>query len=252
MTSSELKAFYRKRKTDFEHRLDEAKGNINTISNLRVGIAIAFLACIYFSFSNLYFLYAAAATLAGFIFLVARHSALFDKKVHLENLVRLNGLEEQSLNGDYSQFKAGKEFVDAHHPYTHDLDIFGDGSLFQSINRCNTFHGMAYMAERLSQPLASADLIYAEQDAIRELSSRVDFRQHFQASGMEIGEQPQDRNELMSWTNQPLFIYNSKLFRYLLIILPLITISAVVASFLYAQFKPVAIVLVLSQWAILG
>lgn len=252
MTSSELKTFYRKRKTDFESLLEVAKKKINIISNLRLGAAIIFLVCVYLSFSNLLFLYGATATLALFIFLVARHSALFDKKVHLENLVRLNHLEERSLNGDNFDFYPGREFVDAHHPYTHDLDIFGDGSLFQAINRCNTFHGKAYMAERLSQPLDSAEAIYAEQDAIRELSSQIDFRQHFQASGMEIGELPQDRDELLRWTTQPLFIYNSRVFKYVLIILPTITIAAVVASFFFAQVKPAAILLVLSQWAILG
>jgi DNA mismatch repair ATPase MutS len=252
MTSSELKTFYRKRKTDFASVLEEAKKNINIVSNLRVGAAIIFLVCVYLAFSNLLFIYGAAATLALFIFLVARHSALFDKKVHLENLVRLNQLEERSLSGDYSDFYPGREFVDAHHPYTHDLDIFGDGSLFQAINRCHTFHGKAYMAERLSQPLDSVETIYAEQDAIRELSSRIDFRQHFQASGMEIGELPQDRDELLRWTQQPLFIYNSWVFKYVLIILPIVTIGAVVASFFFAQVKPLAILLVLSQWAILG
>lgn len=252
MTSSELKTFYRKRKTGFESLLEAAKKNINIVSNLRVGAAIIFLVWVYLSFSNLLFLYGAAATLALFIFLVARHSALFDKKVHLENLVRLNHLEERSLNGDYSDFYPGGEFVDGHHPYTHDLDIFGDGSLFQAINRCNTFHGKAYMAERLSQPLDSVEAIDAEQDAIRELSSRIDFRQHFQASGMEIGELPQDRDELLRWTTQPLFIYNSRVFKYVLITLPIITIAAVVGSFFFAQVKPAAILLVLSQWAILG
>ena len=252
MTSSELKTFYRKRKNDFEGLLQKAKKNINLVSNLRVTVAILFLVCIYFSFSNLVVLYGAAATLAVFIFLVARHGTLFERKVHLENLVKVNHLEEQSLNLNYSDFYAGREFIDAHHPYTHDLDIFGDGSLYQAVNRCNTFHGKVFMAERLSQPLPSAEAIYAEQDAVRELASKTDFRQHFQASGMEIGELPQDRDELIRWTKQPLFIYNSSTFKYILIILPIITIAAVVASFFFDQARPVAILLVISQWAILG
>lgn len=252
MTSVELRTFYQKRKTDFEHTLEEARKNINLVSNLRVGAAIIFLVCVYFSFSNLLFLYGVAATLAVFIFLVARHSALFDRKVHLENLVRLNRLEERSLDGDHSEFSPGNEFVDPRHPYTHDLDIFGDGSLFQAINRCNTFHGKAYMAERLSQPLNSADAIYAEQNAVREVASRIEFRQHFQASGMEIGELPNDREELIKWAKQPLFIYNSKRFKVVLVIVPVITIAAVVASFFFDQAKPFAVVLVLTQWIMLG
>ncbi len=252
MTSAELKAFYEERRIHFERSLETVRKNINVVSNVRVAVAILFLISIYFSFSNLLFLYGAIATLGVFIFLVARHSSLFDRKVHCENLVKLNRLEERSLDGDNSGFHSGEEFIDPHHPYTHDLDIFGEGSLFQAINRCNTFHGKAYMAERLSQPLRSADAIYNEQDAIRELSARTDFRQHFQAAGMEIGEQPNDRNELLSWTKQPLFLYNSPTFKYVLIILPIVTIAAVIVSFFLEQGKPIAIIFVLSQWIILG
>ena len=252
MTSAELRAFYRERKNAFEISLENVKKNINVVSNVRVAVAILFLLSVYFSFSSLLFLYGSGVTLAIFVFLVARHSSLFDKKVHFENLVKLNHWEERSLNGDYSSFHPGREFIDPHHPYTHDLDIFGDGSLFQAINRCNTFHGKAYMAERLSQPLTSADAIYNEQEAIRELSSRVDFSQHFQAAGMEIGEQPNDRDELLRWTKQPLFLYNSRAFRFVLIILPIITIGSVTASFFFEQGKPIAIILVLTQWIILG
>lgn len=252
MTSPELKTFYRRRRNDFESAQGEAKKNINLVSNLRVGVAILFLVCIYLSFQNLGFLYGATALVGVFIFLVARHGSLYEKKVHLENLVRINSLEEQALDGNYSAFNPGNEFIDPHHPYTHDLDIFGDGSLFQAISRCNTFHGKVYMAERLRQPLDSADAIYGEHDAIRELALRTDFRQHFQASGMEIAEQPYDRDELLRWATQPLFIYNSRVYKYLLIILPALTIAAVVASFFATQLKVFAILLVLSQWVILG
>jgi DNA mismatch repair ATPase MutS len=252
MTSTELKAFYRKRKSDFEGVLEKAKKEINVVSNLRVAAAIVFLIFVYLSFSNLWFLIGAAVALAVFIFLVARHSMLYDNKIHLENLVKLNHLEGLALDGNYSDFYPGNEFINSHHPYTHDLDIFGQGSLFQAICRCNTFHGKVYMAQRLSQPLDTDDAIYEEQDAIREISARTDFRQHFQASGVEIGEQPHDRDELLKWTNQPLFIFNSTGYRYVLIILPIITILAVTASFFIEQLKPAAILLVLSQWVILG
>ncbi len=57
-------------------------------------------------------------------------------------------LEVQALKGNISGFLAGAEFIDPHHPYTHDLDIFGEGSLFQAINRGNTINGKLLMAQR--------------------------------------------------------------------------------------------------------
>ena len=108
------------------------------------------------------------------------------------------------------------------------------------------------MAQRLSQPLTSAEQIYAEQEAVQEMVSRTEFRQHFQASGGEIGEQPRDREELLGWVNQPLLLYNSSFYRYLLVLLPIVTVAAVTTSFFIEQAKVIAVLLVLSQWIILG
>ena len=252
MTVSELRTFYRKRQANFETALEQVKKKINLISNFRVGVAIGIAGAVYFAFSDSLFWYIFAALLALFIFLVARHGSQYEQKVHLENLVRINHLEDQAIYGNYKGFYKGDEFIDPHHPYTHDLDIFGEGSLFQAVNRCNTFHGKSYMAKRLAQPLNSAEEIYGEQAAIRELSDKTDFRQDFQASGMEIEELPHDREELLHWIKQPLFIYSSPVYKFLLVILPIITVAAVVAAFFIAGVKPFAILLVLSQWIILG
>ncbi len=252
MTVNELRTFYRKRQANFETALEQVKRKINLISNFRVGVAIGIAGAVYFAFSDSLFWYVFAALLAIFIFFVARHGLLYEQKIHLENLLRINLLEDQALVGNNKGFYKGDEFIDPHHPYTHDLDIFGEGSLFQAVNRCNTFHGKSYMAKRLSQPLNSAEEIYGEQAAIRDLSDKTDFRQHFQASGMEIEEQPRDREELLQWIKQPLFIYSSSVYKYLLVILPILTVAAVVTAFFIAGVKPFAILLVLSQWIILG
>jgi hypothetical protein len=43
----------------------------------------------------------------------------------------------------------GLEFNDFHHPYAYDLDIFGEHSLFQNLNRTATFIGRKKLAEQL-------------------------------------------------------------------------------------------------------
>jgi hypothetical protein len=252
MTLDELKSFYQKRKNDFSITLGSVKEKINVISNLRIIVALAFLVVVYFAFSNTILFSAAIPLLIVFTVLVLRHGKLYDQKIHLENLVKICHLEEQALNGDISSFVAGSEFVEPHHPYSHDLDIFGEGSLFQAINRCNTLHGKKYMAQRLSQPLSSSAEIYDQHHAIQELTGKTDFRQHFQAAGMEIEEQPTDREELLKWAKQPAFIYSSPFFKIVLPVLPILTIGLVIASFFIPTAKPFAILLALSQWAILG
>ena len=252
MTSKELISFYQKRKATFESTLTKIKDRINLISNLRIVIAILFLVFGYLGFSNVLLFYVDIPLLIVFIVLVVKHSSSYDEKVHVENLVKINHLEAQGLKGDISGFQSGIEFVDPHHPYTHDLDVFGEGSLFQSLNRCNTLHGKTLMAQRLSHPLSSAAAIQGQQEAAQELISKTDFRQHFQAAGMEIDEQSHDRAQLLEWLRQPSFLYTKSIYKVLLILLPVLTITAVVLTFFLNAVKPVAITLALLQWVILG
>jgi len=252
MTLDELKSFYQKRKNDFSITLASIKKKINVISNLRIIVALVFLVVLYFAFSHTILFLAAVPLLIVFTVLVLRHGKLYDQKIHLENLVKICQMEERALNGDISSYPSGSEFIDPHHPYSHDLDIFGEGSLFQAINRSNTFHGKKYMAQRLSYPLSSSSEIYDQHHAIQELSGKTDFRQHFQGAGMEIEEQPTDREELLRWVKQPAFIYSSPFFKIALPVLPVLTIGLVIASFFIITVKPIAILLALSQWAILG
>ena len=252
MIRSELDVFYQKRKTDFETTLENVQQQINLISNLRILVAVLFLIAIYFAFTNLILFLVAIPLLAIFVFLVSRHNALYDRKIHFENLVKINRFEGLALNGNFSGFSPGSEFIDPHHPYTHDLDIFGEGSMFQAINRCNTINGKYLMAQRLSYPLTSASDILLHQESVQELASKTDFRQNFQASGMEIGEQPYDREQLLEWIGQPSFLFGSSRYKLLLTLLPLLTIVAVIAAFFISVIKPIAIVLALSQWIILG
>jgi len=251
MTSFDLKAFYQKRETGFETSLLKIRKDINFISNLRIAVALLFALSLYFAFSNVAFLYGTALLLGIFIFLVLRHSSLYDQKIHLENLIKINRDERELLGGNYTRFQTGAEFVDSHHPYTHDLDIFGEGSLYQAINRCNTFLGKQYMARRLSEPMRSAAEIYADQEAIQELVNKTEFRQHFQASGMEIDEQQSDHKQLLEWLRQPLFLYTTR-YKFLLLILPVLTITLIAATFFVSEIKPIAILLVVSQWLIVG
>lgn len=252
MTQSELLSYYQKRKSDFATLLDKAKSNINAVSNLRILVAVIFIAVFYFAVSNTSLFYIEIPLLILFLVLVKWHSALFEKKTHLENLVKINELESESVQGNDSKFSNGVEFINPVHPYSHDLDIFGEGSLYQSVNRCNTIHGRREMAQRLSAPLASAEEIQTTQISVQELATKTDFRQHFQAAGMEIEEQQNDREQLLAWLKQPSFLYSKPFYKYFLPLFSAVTIGLVIASFFFVTAQLLAIIFALAQWAILG
>lgn len=252
MTQEQLQSFYTTRKLTFSESLSSIRKKINLVSNIRLATAITFLIIIYFGFTQHNLLYLAALLLVLFVILVRRHSILFDEKTHLENLVALNDAESKAATGDYASLQTGVEYTDPHHPYSHDLDIFGEGSLFQYINRSNTLGGKRKFADRLLSPLPSSESIYEQQEAIQELSALTDFRQHFQAAGKEIDEQRDDRAQLQAWLAQPAFLYGKPAYKYLLAIFPVVTIALIILAFFVPALKGYAILSALAQWAILG
>ena len=252
MNPDQIVSFYQERKINFEAQLNSKTKKINLVSNIRIATALVFLLTVYLTFSNSSLLYVVFAVMVVFAVLVQHHSRLFRERVHLENLLKINTWEVQALHGDKSCFMSGSEFIDPHHPYTHDLDIFGEGSLFQAVNRSNTIHGKKEMAQQLSAPLNSAEEIKLYQDAIRELASRTDFRQHFQAAGLEIKEEAADQEQLLAWLRVPPILYNRPFFRIFLIVFPAITVGCLIAAFFVSMIKPIVILLALSQWVFLG
>jgi DNA mismatch repair ATPase MutS len=252
MTRSDLHAFYERRKISFSTELKNIKKRINEVSNLRLIVAAGFLILLYFAFRQLYLFYLLVPVLFIFVLLVLKHSRLFAQRVHLENLVKINTREIKAVGGDYSDFSSGIEFIDAHHPYTHDLDIFGEGSLYQALNRSHTQHGKKKLADALSSLLTSKDAVATRQEAIGELRDRVDFRQHVEAAGWEIDELPTDREELLTWIKQKPFLYPKPFFRIGLIVIPVVTILLVIGAFFVPQLKILAALMAAAQWAILG
>jgi hypothetical protein len=252
MNVIDLTSVYKHRASEFSTLLSKAKRDINIISNARLLMALLFLVILYFGFSHNALLYALPLILFVFVILIRSHGNLFNQKTHLENLVKINVMEQQALEGDRSGFQTGSEFIDARHPYSHDLDIFGEGSLFQHVNRCNTIIGKKRFASRLENPLPSKEEIIAHQDAIRELAPRIDFRQHFQAAGMEIEEQSRDREQLMAWLQQPSFLYGKKIYQYMLVIVPVISVALVGGWIFSPVFRPFAILMAVFQWGFLG
>jgi DNA mismatch repair ATPase MutS len=252
MKSHDLASVYSQRASEFSALLSNASRNIRIISNARLLTALLFLAALYFGLTHHTLLYTLPLLLFVFVILIRNHGKLFDQKTHLENLVKINQMEQQALLGNLSGFQTGSEFTNPHHPYSHDLDIFGDGSLFQHVNRCNTIIGKKRFAHRLENPLYSKEEITIHQNAIKELADRIDFRQHFQAAGMEIDEQPRDREQLLDWLRQPSFLYGKQILRYVLIVAPVITVALVVGWTFSPAFRPFAILMAIFQWVFLG
>jgi hypothetical protein len=96
----------------------------------------------------------------------------------------------------------GERFRDDRHVYANDLDLFGTGSLFELLSLARTYGGEETLARWLTTPTAAAE-VRARQDAVRELSSALDLREHLAIAGTEIRESVRTAR-LLEWAESPL------------------------------------------------
>lgn len=91
-----------------------------------------------------------AAVCAVVYVVIRRRDGMNDERIRrLEDLrqVYLNELSAQ--RGDFGCFDDGQRYVDIHHAYSYDLDLFGRDGLYQRMERMATTGGCDALAERL-------------------------------------------------------------------------------------------------------
>ncbi len=140
--------------------------------------------------------------LLGFGWLVKRYNGILQLQQHAGFLLDINQHEIQRLGNDLSSFPPGKQFISRDHPYSSDLDIFGQHSLFQLLNRTTTESGRVLLAEWLTRQ-ASQETIVNRQQSIKELAPMLEWRQDFQASGMPFDNAKNDYKKLLDWFEKP-------------------------------------------------
>ena len=185
----------------------------------------------------------AAVMLALFIYLIIlfigkkRHQAL------LTNLIRINANEIEALRGNVGSFESGAEFQDHVHDFATDLELFGEGSLFQHINRTSTYAGKNQLAHWLSHLLRQESDITARQQAIHEMKGMLSWRQHFTATGYHLQPDPYHDTQLIAWSKENPSISHHPLLRIGRWVLPLITLA--ITGFFIAGTLPVGYLLVM-------
>ncbi|MGN1228320.1 MAG: DNA mismatch repair protein MutS [Prevotella sp.] len=93
------------------------------------------------------------------------------------------------LNGDFKAFRDGKQYVNPCHAYSFDMDVFGEQSLFQRINRTVTSGGSDYLAAQLGfTSTRTIQEIEDQRNAVNELADDRSLRTSFIAVGQLRGD----------------------------------------------------------------
>jgi DNA mismatch repair ATPase MutS len=192
---------YKVRIEKFSEELKKINSKNGSISLLRLLIIFLFLVTMYYYLktSEITLIAIAIVLFAGFIFLMRLHGQLAYQKKIKETLLQINKDEVLFLERKGNPFENGIEFNDFHHPYAYDLDIFGENSLFQNLNRTATYIGKKTLAKQLLTILPN-DSIQKNQQVVQELKEKIDWRQHFLALA-KVSQDTKDFYEsLLRWS----------------------------------------------------
>lgn len=216
-TLQEISSLYQEIAGKARLELNRVQQQIYRIGTLRLLIFLVGIVGVIYFWAEDWIVPTAIAiiTLLPFVLLIKYHNRLFVRKEYLEKKIEVNEQEIAALEYDTSAFEDGKEFVDSTHLYTYDLDVFGQHSLFQYLNRTCTQLGKHRLAAWLNEHLEEKEEIVKRQAAIRELAPELKFRQRFRILGSLHKGKTADEAELNAWASSPAVFRSQKLLRIL-------------------------------------
>ncbi len=97
--------------------------------------------------------------------------------------------------------ETGERFIDPHHPYSADLDLFGKASLFHLLSTARTSGGEDRLASWLKVP-ASVEELRERHAAVAELRPMIDLREQLAVLGDEY-RAGVDPDRLAHWAGAP-------------------------------------------------
>lgn len=183
--------------TDILKKLSK-KNNILSYSRI-----ILLLAAVYFLYLMMYeknhlYGFVSLALIVVFIIVVNIYLKVQSKIAYHKTLKQINTDEISFLEGNH-QFNNGVEYQNPQHAFSYDLDLFGSNSIFQFTNRTGTFLGKDALAKSL-QEIPTERSILKKQEAVKELSQKLNFRQHFQTLSTLAGTTEKEDLAIKIWT----------------------------------------------------
>ena len=217
-----------------ELELQSARKRIYYISLLRLVLFVGAIAgaITFWSDGWLYISVFAILPFILFVWLVKRHNFWFHRKDFLKKKIAINEQELKAIQYDFSGFEDGEEYIDPGHLYTFDLDVFGDHSLFQYINRTSTPVGKQHLADWFNSHLENKEVIEQRQEAIRELSTELEYRQQIRLLGLLYKGKPADTTEIKEWAGSPSYYRKHTLLRIIPVTVSIINLVCISLAFL--------------------
>ncbi|HYA16349.1 MAG TPA: hypothetical protein VEF06_02730 [Bryobacteraceae bacterium] len=203
MHPADPRAIYSARLHDRTGTLAALSQRSSRIAALRLLVFLAAAAIAWFAIGGQLVIWWIAAPIAAFIALVSRQARLERDIERTRRAIRFfeHGIARLEHRWQGSSENGGIRFLDPHHPYAADLDLFGRASLFELLSTARTRGGEARLASWLLAP-ASPEELRARHEAVGELRPLLDLRERLAVLGDDFraGVKPE---ELAAWAGAP-------------------------------------------------
>lgn len=230
--------FYENQMVHYTRIRESLRKKIYQAGTIRLFLFIALLVTVWFfrnegwiTWLSIFLIYA-----IPFAILMVYHTKLSGKRAYAEHMIDLNTNERKGIDYDFSAFDGAAEQVDAQHSFSLDLDMFGNHSLFQSINRTVTVMGKSRLINWFTNPLTYKDAIIDRQHAVRELASKTDFRQLFYVTGINRQGAKKDVRQLNELSAQTTHFSESLFWKIMIWLIPVIWLI-VIAGLIWAELS---------------
>lgn len=150
---------------------------------------------------------AACSSLLLFFISFHIHERILRRIDVIRGLCGVAANDVKRISGTWSTFPdTGEEYADSGHAYATDLDIVGERSLFQFINRTNTYHGRKSLAKALLHSEYSVEQIRKRQKAVEELREDYEWAAYLEYLFSTIGVDDNFPQMLSEVQNEERFI----------------------------------------------
>lgn len=238
-----MENFYNERAGRFNQSYERSKNLANRWSWLRGGLFISTVTLFILYFNSGIPAQVILACIVALLFYIAviRHRNAQEKAHYYATIATLNQNEINRKKLQFTDFGTGAEYFEKDHPYQHDLDVFGENSIYQLINRCEIKDSETTLAKWLSSP-ATVEDIRSRQGAVKELTENLDWCQDFTTrcrismSKKQKHDPAVSCEDIIRWVRSPLSLAKPKFLKVIAITLNLATL--IIATLIIAAFLP--------------
>ena len=218
--------YYKERISSLSKTLSAHKKRHAILGWLRLAITIIAVIAVFklWGISPLVLIMLLIACIGVFLFLVNK---ALDTEFEIKNTRSLISICEKELlvlNGHYSMLNDGTAMMEKLQLHENDLDLFGKASLFQYINRGNSFYSQWLLAKSFIET-TTRQQVELKQEAVKELSGQIEWCQQLQSFSHEFPLSEAASIAIQDWLKEEENAFTAKGWQVLRFGIPVISFS---------------------------